>query len=40
MIGSRRFKVLQSEAFRADTNKAGELEQVELLQALVRGFML
>ena len=36
MISSRRFKVLQSEAFGVDANKAGQLEQVELLQALVR----
>ena len=36
MISSRRFEVLQSEAFGVDANKAGQLEQVELLQALVR----
>lgn len=36
MIGDRRFEILQSEAFGADTNKVGELEQVELLKILVR----
>lgn len=32
MIRGRRFEILQSEAFGADTNELGELEQVELLK--------
>ena len=32
MIGGRRFEVFQSEAFGADTNEIGQLEQVELFQ--------
>ena len=34
MIGCRRFEGLQSEAFGADTNESGQLEQVELLRVL------
>lgn len=30
MIGGRRVEILQSEAFGADTNEIGQLEQVEL----------
>lgn len=38
MIGGWGSKVFQSEAFRADADEIGQLEQVELLHVLVRDF--
>lgn len=40
MISSRWFETLKSKAFGIDTNKAWQLEQVELLQALVQDHSL
>ena len=40
MIGSRGFETLQSKTFGVNANKAWQLEQVELLQALVQDHSL
>ena len=40
MISSRGFETLQSKPFGVDTNKAWQLEQIELLQTLVQDHSL
>ena len=38
VISSWRFEILQSENFGADADEIGQVEQVELLQVLIRDF--